>query len=87
MFMVIWKSGKHFIQTFQDYARARQVYQTAIRLVPHKRFTFAKLWALFAKFELRRLDLPASRKIFGTAIGMCPKEGLFKKYIELEIEV
>lgn len=71
----------------QDYGRARQVYETAIRLVPHKRFTFAKLWALFAKFEIRRLDLPAARKIFGTAIGMCPKEALFKKYIELEIEV
>ncbi|KAF9530816.1 hypothetical protein CPB83DRAFT_850367 [Crepidotus variabilis] len=42
---------------------------------------------MFAKFELRRLDLPAARKIFGAAIGMCPKEGLFKKYIELEIEL
>jgi crooked neck len=71
----------------QDYGRARQVYKTAVQLVPHKRFTFAKLWALFAKFEIRRLDLVAARKIFGAAIGMCPKESLFKKYIELEIEV
>jgi crooked neck len=74
-------------QVLQDYGRARQVYQTAVQLVPHKRFTFAKLWALFAQFEIRRLDLGAARKIFGTAIGMCPKEALFKKYIELEIEV
>lgn len=42
---------------------------------------------MFAKFELRRLDLPAARKILGTAIGMCPKEALFKGYIDLEIEV
>ncbi len=42
---------------------------------------------MFAKFEIRRLDLPAARKIMGTAIGMCPKEALFKGYIDLEIEV
>jgi crooked neck len=56
-------------------------------LVPHKRFTFAKLWLMFAKFEIRRLDLVAARKILGTGIGMCPKEALFKGYIELEVEV
>ncbi|KAF5378886.1 hypothetical protein D9615_006985 [Tricholomella constricta] len=71
----------------KDYTRARQIYQTAMTLVPHKQFTFAKLWLMFAKFEIRRLDLPAARKIIGTSIGMCPKEALFKGYIELEIEL
>ncbi|KAF9555447.1 pre-mRNA-splicing factor CLF1 [Agrocybe pediades] len=71
----------------KDYKRARQIYETAIRLVPHKQFTFAKLWLMFAKFEIRRLELPAARKILGTAIGMCPKEALFKGYIELEVEL
>lgn len=42
---------------------------------------------MFAKFELRRLDLPAARKILGASIGMCPKEALFKGYIQLEIDV
>ncbi|ETW77153.1 hypothetical protein HETIRDRAFT_388667 [Heterobasidion irregulare TC 32-1] len=71
----------------KDYARARQIYQTAIQLVPHKEFTFAKLWLMYAKFEVRRLDLPAARKILGTAIGMCPKEALFKGYIQLEFDL
>ncbi|KAF8954765.1 hypothetical protein BDZ97DRAFT_1927792 [Flammula alnicola] len=71
----------------KDYPRTRQIYQTAVRLVPHKQFTFAKLWLMFAKFEVRRLELPAARKILGTAIGMCPKEALFKGYIDLEIEL
>ncbi|KDQ31821.1 hypothetical protein PLEOSDRAFT_48867 [Pleurotus ostreatus PC15] len=71
----------------KDYDRARQVYQTALQLVPHKQFTFAKLWLMFAKFELRRLDLPAARKILGASIGMCPKEALFKGYIQLEIDL
>ncbi|KAG6845690.1 NineTeen Complex (NTC) component [Tephrocybe sp. NHM501043] len=71
----------------KDYARARQIFQTALTLVPHKQFTFAKLWVMFAKFEVRQLDLPSARKILGNAIGMCPKEALFKGYIELEIEL
>ncbi|KAF8623371.1 hypothetical protein AX17_007448 [Amanita inopinata Kibby_2008] len=71
----------------KDYARTRQIYQTALQLVPHKQFTFAKLWLMFAKFEIRRLDLPAARKIMGAAVGMCPKEALFKGYIDIEIEL
>ena len=58
-----------------------------MRLVPHKHFTFAKLWLMYARFEVRRLDLPAARKALGTAIGMCPKEALFKGYIQLEFDV
>ncbi|EPQ50333.1 hypothetical protein GLOTRDRAFT_12627, partial [Gloeophyllum trabeum ATCC 11539] len=71
----------------KDYDRTRQIYQTALNLVPHKQFTFAKLWLMFAKFELRRLDLGAARKILGTAIGMCPKEALFKGYIQMELDL
>lgn len=71
----------------QDYERARQIYQTALKLVPHKQFTFAKLWLLYARFEVRQLDLPAARKALGAAIGMCPKEALFKGYIQLEFDV
>ncbi|KAF8882457.1 hypothetical protein BD779DRAFT_1612457 [Infundibulicybe gibba] len=68
------------------YNRARQIYETAIKLVPHKQFTFAKLWLMFAKFEIRRIELTKARKIMGAAIGMCPKEALFKGYIDLEVE-
>ncbi|KAG5635885.1 hypothetical protein H0H81_009766 [Sphagnurus paluster] len=71
----------------KDYVRARQVYRTAVDVVPHKQFTFAKLWLMFAKFELRRLDLDAARKIMGTAIGVSPKAAIFKGYIEMEIEL
>lgn len=71
----------------QDYARARDIYKAAISVVPHKQFTFAKLWLQYARFEIRRLDLATARKLLGTSIGMCPKEKLFKGYIELELEV
>lgn len=42
---------------------------------------------LYAKFEIRRLNLSAARKYLGMAIGMCPKSKLFKEYIELELQV
>ncbi|KAJ7701919.1 hypothetical protein B0H17DRAFT_1157680 [Mycena rosella] len=71
----------------KDYGRARQIYQAAVKLLPYKHFTFAKLWLMFAKFEIRRLDLHAARKLLDVAIGMCPKEELFKGYIELEMEL
>jgi crooked neck len=58
-----------------------------LTLVPHKQFTFAKAWIMSARFEVRRLDLPAARKLLGTGIGMCPKEALFKGYIQLEMDV
>lgn len=71
----------------KDFTRTREIYQTATQLVPHKHFTFAKLWLMFARFEVRRLHLPAARKILGTAIGMSPKEALFKGYIQLEFDL
>ncbi|KAK0533248.1 NineTeen Complex (NTC) component [Tilletia horrida] len=70
-----------------DYARARDVYQAAIKLIPHKSFTFAKLWLNAAHFEIRRLELGAARKLLGTAIGMCPKDRLFRGYIDLELSL
>ncbi|CEH17791.1 pre-mrna-splicing factor clf1 [Ceraceosorus bombacis] len=71
----------------QDVERTREVYKAAVALVPHKEFSFAKLWLNYASFEVRRLDLTAARKILGTSIGLCPKEKLFKGYIELEISL
>lgn len=67
--------------------KCREVYETCLKLIPHKKFTFAKIWLLYAKFEIRQKNLSEARKILGKAIGMCPKDKLFKGYIELEIEL
>ncbi|EPQ31196.1 uncharacterized protein PFL1_01384 [Pseudozyma flocculosa PF-1] len=71
----------------RDYDRAREVFKAAIAVVPHRSFTFAKLWINYAHFEVRRLDLPAARKIMGAAIGMAPKERLFRAYVDLELSL
>lgn len=71
----------------QDMERARDVYSMCLQLIPHKLFTFAEIWLLYAKFEIRRKDLTAARKALGRAIGMCPKHKLFRGYIDLEIKL
>ncbi|GAA5956305.1 hypothetical protein JCM8115_001684 [Rhodotorula mucilaginosa] len=71
----------------KDLQRAREIYRACLKLVPHKKFTFAKVWVQFAEFEVRQQDLDAARKILGMAIGMCPKEKLFKDYVDLELRL
>ena len=79
IFYAIWEELEG-----QDVERARQIYQTCLGLVPHKKFTFAKVWLLAAQFEIRQGNLTGARKLLGRAIGMCPKDKLFVGYIDLE---
>lgn len=71
----------------RDMARTRDVYKECVRLVPHKAFSFSKLWILFANFEVRQKDLQAARIIYGNAIGQAPKDKIFQAYIQLEHQV
>merc|ERR1719370_1148967 len=70
-----------------DMDRARQVYRAALELIPHKRFTFAKLWLLYAQFEIRQKEVGLARRALGSALGKCPKTKLFRGYIDLEIQL
>ncbi|PHH59285.1 hypothetical protein CDD81_3502 [Ophiocordyceps australis] len=60
------------------------LYAACLRLVPHRKFTFAKLWLMAAQLEVRQGDVAAARKLLGRAIGMCPKDKLFTAYLDLE---
>ncbi|KAF2162212.1 hypothetical protein M409DRAFT_58333 [Zasmidium cellare ATCC 36951] len=71
----------------KDLVRAAQVYEEAIKIIPHKKFTFAKVWILKAQFHLRQQELDRARKTMGMAIGMCPKNKLFRAYIEMELKL
>ncbi|KAF2771706.1 TPR-like protein [Teratosphaeria nubilosa] len=70
-----------------DMDRASQVYAEALKLIPHKKFSFAKIWILKAHFHLRQQDLSQARKTMGLAIGMCPKNKLFRAYIDMEMKL
>lgn len=71
----------------EDFDRTRQVYKACLQLLPHKVFTFSKIWLLFAQFEIRQKNLSQARRILGNGIGMCPRDKLFRGYIDLEIQL
>jgi crooked neck len=71
----------------QNIDRADKVFKKILDLVPHKLFTFSKLWILYAHFQLRNKRLDQARLIFGRAIGVAPREKVFKAYIELELQL
>lgn len=71
----------------KDFDRTKQVYRACLDIIPHDKFTFAKVWLLYANFEVRQKDLPSARKALGMAIGKCPKPKIFKGYIELELQL
>ena len=68
----------------KDVERARQIYDECIKLIPHEKFTFAKIWLAKAQFEIRQMQLQDARKTLGQALGICPKDKLFEGYIQLE---
>ena len=47
----------------EDMERARAVYEQCLQLIPHKVFTFAKVWIYYAEFEIRQNHLPQARKV------------------------
>lgn len=67
-----------------DKDRARAVYKRLLDVIPHRLFTFAKVWDLYCKFLVRMGDLQGARKLLGRGLGMCPKPKLFKAYLSLE---
>mmetsp|Transcript_31945 Transcript_31945/g.67984 ORF Transcript_31945/g.67984 Transcript_31945/m.67984 type:complete len:673 (-) Transcript_31945:69-2087(-) len=70
-----------------DIEKARAVYDALIKVVPHKQFSFAKVWKTYAEFEVRQLSLERARKIFGRAIAECQKERIFLDYADLEMRL
>ncbi|ORY38255.1 TPR-like protein [Rhizoclosmatium globosum] len=82
LFYAVWEE-----KVAKDYDRTKAIYTQCLNLIPHKTFTFAKIWLNYAKFLIRRDDFTGFRKALGTSIGMCPKDRLFRGYIELELKL
>ncbi|PVV01843.1 hypothetical protein BB560_003726 [Smittium megazygosporum] len=71
----------------KDTERARKVYLDCLDTIPHKKFTFSKVWLQYALFEIRHMRLKEARLALGRSLGMCPKDKLFRGYIELELQL
>lgn len=68
----------------KDVAKAREIYKACIQVIPHRSFSFSKIWIMFAHFEIRQQDLAAARKIMGQGIGMAANRKVFEAYIAFE---
>ncbi|KOS44868.1 hypothetical protein ACN38_g4189 [Penicillium nordicum] len=79
IFYAVWEEMEA-----KDMERAGQIYQECLRIIPHKKFTFGKVWLMKAHFEVRQMQLQAARKTLGQAVGMCPKDKIFRGYIHME---
>jgi crooked neck len=79
IFYAVWEEMES-----KEMERAGQIYQECLKIIPHKKFTFAKVWLMKAQFEIRQMQLQAARKTLGQAIGMCPKDKVFRGYIDIE---
>jgi len=80
--------------TCGDGERAAQVYQTCLNnIIPHKEFTFSKIWILAAQVYVRTKQLDKARKLLGRAIGILSKNQphktakIFQAYIALELAI
>ena len=53
----------------QDMDKVREVFRQCLNVIPHKEFSFSKVWILYAEFEVRQMNLVGARNVFGNAIG------------------
>lgn len=71
----------------QNMQKAEQIYEMILKMIPHEQFTFSKLWILYTQFLIRQKNLDKARKMFGQAIGRCPRPKIFKAYADLELQL
>uniref|UniRef100_A0A0D9XIM9 Suppressor of forked domain-containing protein n=1 Tax=Leersia perrieri TaxID=77586 RepID=A0A0D9XIM9_9ORYZ len=71
----------------KDVQRARAVYRECLATIPHKKFSFSKIWIMAAELEIRDKNIAAARRILGNAISVAPRPKLFRRYIEIELQL
>ncbi|KAK6163621.1 hypothetical protein DH2020_000485 [Rehmannia glutinosa] len=55
--------------------------------IRHEKISFAKMRLMDAQLEIRQSNIDRARRILGLAIGMAPKDKIFKTYIEIELKL
>ena len=84
-YIYLWINYAVFEETqAENSERAGSIYEKILSIVPHETFTFAKLWILYAQYLVRQKNVEKARKVFGQAIGRCPRQKIFKAYAQLE---
>lgn len=69
---------ENLFHLFRSHHISECMYRACLGIIPHAKFTFAKIWIMAAHFEIRQKDLKAARTILGNAIGRAPKDKVLK---------
>ena len=65
-YIYLWLNYAVFEETIaEDQEKTKEVFIKAISIIPHEKFTFSKLWVLYAQYLLRQKDLACARKVMG----------------------
>lgn len=64
-----------------------KIYKLALSLIPHKIFTFSKMWILYSQYLIRKKQINEHRLLLGKSIGFCPNEKIIRYYIDVEIQL
>merc|ERR550514_32511 len=67
-----------------DLRRATEVCQSVLKIIPHKLFTFGKIWIFSAQLEIRKRNINKARTLFRDALNLCPKNKIFRYYNAIE---
>lgn len=70
--------------SISDLELTEKCLKDCLSIIPHKSFTFSKIWLHLAHFYLRQHDIDHCRQVLGRALGTCPTIKLYREYIELE---
>ena len=88
-YIYLWVRYLAYIElSINDIVSCRNLFKKLINeIIPHKSFTFGKIWIMYSEFEIRQNDIGTARKILGRSLGLCPKPKVFRRYIEIEISL
>lgn len=87
-YIAIWISYALYEEmSVDDIDRARKVYRSCLDIIPHKIFTFSKVWLMYAQFEQRCFDASAAKAVLSKAIAVCPRNKLYQGFIGMEAEL
>lgn len=84
-YIYLWLNYAAFEEQSGEKERTQSIFERIIKLVPHSKFTFSKVWIAFAKYWIRCKNLVNARKVLGAAIGKYPRKKVFDFYVHLEL--
>ena len=84
-FVFIFLAHAIFEETkMSDSGKAVETLEQCLKLIPHKQFSFSKIWVHLAKLHIRNQDVQSARLVLGKGIGQYGSKSIFTLYLDME---